>query len=120
MDPVEMERLADAAADRAHSRFIVSADPGEVAAEIAYRGKPRLRTSSSTPQARTSAASSTGSAPTSCRSCASRGRASPGRRALRASSAGLAERLAIVGAGHEEAHAALVDRERRDRDVAST
>jgi coenzyme F420-dependent glucose-6-phosphate dehydrogenase len=34
-DPVEMERLADAAADRAHTRFIVSADPDEVAAKIA-------------------------------------------------------------------------------------
>jgi coenzyme F420-dependent glucose-6-phosphate dehydrogenase len=34
-DPVEMERLADAAADRAHSRFIVSDDPEHVAAEIA-------------------------------------------------------------------------------------
>jgi coenzyme F420-dependent glucose-6-phosphate dehydrogenase len=34
-DPVEMERLADAAADRAHSRFIVSADPTQVAAQIA-------------------------------------------------------------------------------------
>jgi coenzyme F420-dependent glucose-6-phosphate dehydrogenase len=34
-DPVEMERLADAAADRAHSRFIVSADPEQVAAQIA-------------------------------------------------------------------------------------
>jgi coenzyme F420-dependent glucose-6-phosphate dehydrogenase len=34
-DPVEMERLADAAADRAHSRFIVSADPEGVAAQIA-------------------------------------------------------------------------------------
>ena len=33
-DPVEMERLADAAADRAHSRFIVSDDPQHVAAEI--------------------------------------------------------------------------------------
>ena len=34
-DPVEMERLADAAADRAHTRFIVSDDPQQVAAEIA-------------------------------------------------------------------------------------
>ena len=34
-DPIEMERLADAAADRAHSRFIVSADPAEVAERIA-------------------------------------------------------------------------------------
>jgi coenzyme F420-dependent glucose-6-phosphate dehydrogenase len=33
-DPVEMERLADAAADRAHTRFIVSADAEQVAAEI--------------------------------------------------------------------------------------
>jgi len=34
-DPIEMERLADAAADRAHTRFIVSADPDEVADRIA-------------------------------------------------------------------------------------
>jgi len=33
-DPVEMERLADAALDRAHTRFIVSDDPQEVAAKI--------------------------------------------------------------------------------------
>jgi coenzyme F420-dependent glucose-6-phosphate dehydrogenase len=33
-DPVEMERLADAAADRAHSRFIASADPDEVVERI--------------------------------------------------------------------------------------
>ncbi len=38
-DPVEMERLADDAADRAHSRFIVSDDPEQVAAGIgAYTG----------------------------------------------------------------------------------
>lgn len=35
-DPVEMERLADAAADRASSRFIVSDDPDEVAERIAF------------------------------------------------------------------------------------
>lgn len=34
-DPVEMERLADAAADRAHSRFIVSNDPEQVVEEVA-------------------------------------------------------------------------------------
>lgn len=34
-DPIEMERLADAAADRAHSRFIVSSDPDEVVEAIA-------------------------------------------------------------------------------------
>jgi coenzyme F420-dependent glucose-6-phosphate dehydrogenase len=34
-DPVEMERLADAALDRAPSRFIVSNDPDEVADRIA-------------------------------------------------------------------------------------
>ena len=34
-DPVEMERAADAAADRAHTRFIVSADPDEVVERIA-------------------------------------------------------------------------------------
>jgi coenzyme F420-dependent glucose-6-phosphate dehydrogenase len=33
-DPVEMERLADANADRASSRFIVSNDPDEVAERI--------------------------------------------------------------------------------------
>jgi coenzyme F420-dependent glucose-6-phosphate dehydrogenase len=33
-DPIEMERLADAAADRAHSRFIVSDDPEEVVERI--------------------------------------------------------------------------------------
>jgi coenzyme F420-dependent glucose-6-phosphate dehydrogenase len=35
-DPVELERLADAAADRAHTRFIVSNDPGEVAEQIKH------------------------------------------------------------------------------------
>ncbi len=34
-DPIEMERLADAAVDRAPSRFIVSDDPGEVVDRIA-------------------------------------------------------------------------------------
>jgi coenzyme F420-dependent glucose-6-phosphate dehydrogenase len=34
-DPIEMERLADAAADRAHTRFIVSSDPDEVVERIA-------------------------------------------------------------------------------------
>jgi coenzyme F420-dependent glucose-6-phosphate dehydrogenase len=33
-DPIEMERLADAAVDRAHSRFIVSTDPNEVVDRI--------------------------------------------------------------------------------------
>jgi coenzyme F420-dependent glucose-6-phosphate dehydrogenase len=33
-DPVELERLADANADRAHTRFIVSADPEECAEKI--------------------------------------------------------------------------------------
>jgi coenzyme F420-dependent glucose-6-phosphate dehydrogenase len=33
-DPVQLERLADAAADRAHTRFIVSDDPTEVAERI--------------------------------------------------------------------------------------
>ena len=33
-DPVEMERLADAAADRAHTRFIVSDDAAEVVEQI--------------------------------------------------------------------------------------
>jgi coenzyme F420-dependent glucose-6-phosphate dehydrogenase len=33
-DPIEMERLADAAADRAHTRFIVSDDPDEVVEKI--------------------------------------------------------------------------------------
>ncbi len=34
-DPIEMERLADAAVDRAPSRFIVSSDPDEVVERIA-------------------------------------------------------------------------------------
>jgi coenzyme F420-dependent glucose-6-phosphate dehydrogenase len=34
-DPVEMERLADAAADRAHTRFIVSNDPDDVVEKVA-------------------------------------------------------------------------------------
>lgn len=33
-DPVEMERLADANADRAHTRFIVADDPGEVVERV--------------------------------------------------------------------------------------
>ena len=33
-DPVEMERLADANLDRAHTRFICSDDPDEVAEQI--------------------------------------------------------------------------------------
>jgi coenzyme F420-dependent glucose-6-phosphate dehydrogenase len=33
-DPLEMERLADAAADRAHTRFVVSNDPDEVVERI--------------------------------------------------------------------------------------
>jgi coenzyme F420-dependent glucose-6-phosphate dehydrogenase len=33
-DPIEMERLADAAIDRADTRFIVSDDPREIAAKI--------------------------------------------------------------------------------------
>src|SRR5205807_5084595 len=35
-DPIEMERLADAAADRAHTRFIVSDDPDEVVDKIGW------------------------------------------------------------------------------------
>ena len=35
-DPIEMERLAEAAADRAHTRFIVSDDPQEVADQVAF------------------------------------------------------------------------------------
>ncbi len=34
-DPIEMERLADAAIDRAHTRFIVTTDPDEVVDKIA-------------------------------------------------------------------------------------
>jgi coenzyme F420-dependent glucose-6-phosphate dehydrogenase len=33
-DPIELERLADAAADRAHTRFIVSHDPAEMCRRI--------------------------------------------------------------------------------------
>ena len=35
-DPIEMERLAEAAKDRAHTRFIVSNDPDEVVEKIAF------------------------------------------------------------------------------------
>ena len=35
-DPIEMERLADAAADLAHTRFIVSNDPDEVVEKIGW------------------------------------------------------------------------------------
>src|SRR5262249_25121109 len=35
-DPIEMERLADAAADRAHTRFIVSNDPDEVVEKVGW------------------------------------------------------------------------------------
>ena len=66
-DPVEMERLADAAADRAHSRFIVSADPEEVVERIRRTWTSASRTSSSTRRARTSAASSSSSPQTCCR-----------------------------------------------------
>ena len=34
-DPIEMERAGEGAADRAHTRFIVSADPDEVAEQVA-------------------------------------------------------------------------------------
>jgi coenzyme F420-dependent glucose-6-phosphate dehydrogenase len=35
-DPIEMERLAEGALDRAHQRFIVSADPDEVVEKIGW------------------------------------------------------------------------------------
>jgi coenzyme F420-dependent glucose-6-phosphate dehydrogenase len=35
-DPIEMERLAEGAVDRAHTRFIVSDDPEEVVEKIAF------------------------------------------------------------------------------------
>ena len=44
-DPLEMERLADANLDRAHTRFIVTSDPAECAARIGFyieRGFTRL------------------------------------------------------------------------------
>ena len=69
-DPIEMERLADAAADRAHTRFIVSDDPEEVVEKIGCTSSSASRTSSSTRPARTSAASSSSSARTSCPSSA--------------------------------------------------
>ena len=119
-DPVEMERLADAAADRAHSRFIVSDDPEEVVERDRRLHRPRLRrTSSSTRQARTSAASSTSSAPTSCRCCASGSRDRQRRlvgETCEHLQLKLAERLARGGAGYEEAHPSLVERERCDGD----
>ena len=35
-DPIEMERLAEGAADRAHTRFIVSDDPDEIVEKVAF------------------------------------------------------------------------------------
>lgn len=35
-DPIEMEKLAEGAADRAHTRFIVSDDPDEIVEKIAF------------------------------------------------------------------------------------
>ncbi len=35
-DPIEMERLAEGAADRAHTRFIVSDDPDEIVEKIVF------------------------------------------------------------------------------------
>ena len=35
-DPIEMERLADANLDKAHTRFVVSDDPEEVADRIGF------------------------------------------------------------------------------------
>lgn len=35
-NPIEMERIADANVDKAHTRFIVSNDPEEVVERIAY------------------------------------------------------------------------------------
>ena len=60
-DPVEMERLADAAADLV-PRFIVAADPEQVAAQIASYTDLGFTHSCSTRPARTSAASSISSA----------------------------------------------------------
>ena len=58
-----MERLADAAVDRAHTRFIVSTDPDEVVEQIAPYVDARLRaSSSSTRRAPTRRASSSCSA----------------------------------------------------------
>ena len=119
-DPVEMERLADAAADRAHSRFIVSADPDAGRRPDRAVHRPRLH-APRVPRARRGPA------------------ALPrpvlrGRRAAAALTQGkgrlvgeprehlqlkLAERLARRGAGNEEAHTALVERERRDRDITA-
>jgi len=42
-DPIEMERLADAAADLAHTRFIVSNDPDEVVEQFCADVVPKLR-----------------------------------------------------------------------------
>ena len=41
-DPLEMERLADAALDRAHTRFIVTDDPEECVERIRAVRRPRL------------------------------------------------------------------------------
>ena len=76
-DPIEMERLADENADRAHTRFIVSDDPDEVVERIAPYVELGFRRSCSTPPATTRSASSTSSPPTCSRACATASRLNP-------------------------------------------
>ena len=67
-DPVEMERLADNALDRAHTRFIVSADPQEIADKIQpYIDLGFTRAGLPLPRQRAEAATSTSSPATSSR-----------------------------------------------------
>jgi hypothetical protein len=49
-DPVEMERVADENADKAHTRFIVSSDPGEIVEKIGTYLDSASTTSCSTPR----------------------------------------------------------------------
>ena len=120
-----MERLADAAADRAHTRFIVSDDPEEVVEQIARLRRARLH-APRLPRARR------GPAPLP-RAVLRRRRArccALARRPDTASFAWSASPASIFScsssnvspsacAGDEEAHAATVERERCDGDVVA-
>ena len=78
-----MEKAGEAAADRAHTRFIVSDDPDEVVEQIARLRRPRASpSSSSTSPGTTRRARSAPSPTTCCRVCATASGFSPSRPAV--------------------------------------
>ena len=103
-DPIEMEKAGDAAADRAHTRFIVSDDPDEVVERIARLRRRHGFTElvfhfPGDDQQRQIDAFTT----TSCRACGS-----AGRRGLRDGAGGRED-------DHEHAEHDAVDHERQQR-----